>query len=101
MMLLYGKSDATIFTNGAGMGFNNPREAHPNILTKRLWFMPLTLDFACPLPSKMSTFYNLITPLDFFVWMVVMVTVIVVSFVAIIINQVYKTLPGKPNKWSW
>lgn len=79
LLLLYGKSDVTPFVEGAEFVVSSDGEPHPNILTRRVRFMPIEFTFACPLPSKMSVFYNIITPLQLTVWLAVVATLVLAS----------------------
>lgn len=95
-------SDVIINIAGSGFGYNLEREPHPFIRHRRMWFMRVDTLFACPLPSKIFSFYNIVTPLDFTAWLAVAASLVLVSLAGIAINQAYsQAVPGRTKGWSW
>lgn len=93
--MIYEKSDVILFVIGAGKPY------HPYMVVKPMLHMPVEFAIACPLPSKRSSFFNIITPFTLVVWALVLATLLWASCGGIVVNQVYKTMPGRTSKWSW
>ena len=102
MLLREGISDVVLYHPSHGISYNkHPYIPHPFLAPIRYIHIQKTLAFGCPLASKVSSFYNIVTPLTLNVWIGVFATLILVSMVGVILNQVYKTMPGMTIKWSW
>ena len=96
-----GKSDVVLRYLSDGIAYSRKRLPHPYLMPMRYMSTPWILGFACPLPSKISSFYNIVTPLSFVAWMSVIATLILVSLAGIVVNQIYKSMPERTSKWMW
>ena len=102
ILLSQGKADIIMFLEGTQWAINLDNfDPHPYILTLRFWFLKSFFEFACPLPQRIASFYNVITPLSLQVWMLVTISVVLISFGFVVINQCYKSLSSHSSKWKW
>ena len=101
ILLSEAKSDIVMHIIGSHWAINFDLEQHPYIMTSRFWFMKNFFEFACPLPQRIASFYNILTPFSAQAWVFVLTTYLLALIGFVIINQVYKALHGHTSKWKW
>ena len=95
------KADIALFISGSLFAINSFLEPHPFVRTFRFWAFKISLVFACPMPPKMPSFFNIVTPLRFETYVAILATFLLVCLVGIFINKVYRTIPHRTNNWKW
>ena len=96
-----GHSDIVLFLDASHWAINDYDYPHPYAMTSRYWFLENFFEIACPLPQRIPSFYNIVTPLSEEAWVFVSITNLLVAVVFLIINQVYKSFPEKRSVWKW
>ena len=96
-----GQSDVMMLLEGSQRLINHHKDPHPYITATRFWFMDNFFEFACPLPQRIPSFYNIVTPLSIEAWIFVCVTVLLVTSGFLVINQVYRLIPGQKRAFKW
>ena len=96
-----GQSDIMMMLEGSMRAINKEGEPHPYIMASRYWFMENYMAFACPLPQKIPSFYNIVTPLTVEAWIFASITVLLVTAGFLVINQVYRLIPGQRIAFEW
>lgn len=96
------ESDVLIHLIGTQYAINRGQEPHPYLITTKLLFMENYFVYACPLPSRIASFYNILTPLTSITWMSIFIMLFSVSVGFVVVNQVYKLIPELgSNTWNW
>ena len=101
VLLKEGITDVRIYFSGSALAINKEMEPHPYIIKSRFFFLRSLFEFACPLPYRIPSFYNIVTPLSVEAWIFVGITILLVTAGFIVINQVYKKVPGQRSTFKW
>ena len=99
--MIEGKSDIVLLVTGSQYAINSSGHPHPYLITKKYWFMVNFLEFTCPLPSKIPSFYNIMTPLGVEVWLAVLCSVLIVWVCFLVIDKLYKGVRKAIYVGSW
>ena len=89
--MIHGITDVVIFTMGSFYTINHGNgDLHPYLRGVRYMFRPTQQQYACPMPKKLPSLYNILTPLSYKSWIAVLVAYIAACAVSILIGQMYK-----------
>ena len=103
ILMSLGEADIDIYIIGDNIPINyETGEQHPFFAVSMYDNWKSGLSIACPLPQKVSSFHNIVTPLDLYSWIAVLVSTVVVSMGFIVDNWAYRRLSDVPcNSWKW
>ena len=102
ILLLTGETD--VFFKMYGYSYPISMETHENVPFMFWDWYTYWVDrklVACPLPKRISSFYNIITPFSQWSWIFVSSSIVVTAGAFIFIDHVYKSLPQISSGWKW
>ena len=59
------------------------------------------ISIACPLPRKISSLYNIVTPMNLYAWIAVILSTVVMALAFVVQNQVYSKMSQISCFWRW
>lgn len=102
ILLATGEADVAILINGNSYPYNYATlETIPFLSLAWYNYWTISLNFVCPLPKRLASFYNILTPLSPMSWCLVFITLLTTSGAFVVINRVYKKAASASSSWNW